>query len=263
MSGNILLVDDLGVIRLSLKRMLEDAGYAVFEAARGGQVINQTFHSETRLDDIDIILLDLYLPDYDGRKVLKFLNKDFPDIPVIIVSIESKKEKIIELIDLGANDYLVKPINKTNLLSRVEKFLITPKKSVSKEISSEEVEEKLSLQLLEEIDRAVRTNSSLVLMSFSGDSSALKQLYDISNNKLRRIDTVMIKNDLLFIILPATNEKGSDVVLGKLFAPLDNDYGDFNTVNLIYPRDADKELIKQYKIEEIRDEFLSRIMKSD
>lgn len=262
MSGNILLVDDLGVIRLSLKRMLEDGGYTVFEAVRGGQVINQTFHSETRLDDIDLILLDLYLPDYDGGKVLKFLNKYFPDIPVIIVSIESKKEKIIELIDLGANDYLVKPINKTNLLSRVEKYLITPKESIPKEVS-EKVEERLSLQLLEEIDRAVRTNSSLVVMSFSGDSGSLKKLYDVSNKKLRRIDTVMTNNDLLFIILPATNEKGSDVVLEKIFAPLDNDYGDFNANNLVYPRDADKDLIKQYKIEEIRDEFLSRIMKKD
>ncbi len=260
MGSKILLVDDSNFIRFQFRNLLESEGYEVYEAAEGRQVTNQNFDRSTRLADIDLVLLDLYLPDIDGTKVLKFITSNHPNIPVMMISAEKQKNKIIELIDMGARDYLVKPVDTLILISRIQKHLSEEKSIItSRKEEGEKTDADLERVMLEEIDRAIRSNSSLTILRVIGEIEFLETLYEISREKLRRIDTThYIKNEL-FLILPVTDEQGSEIVKDKIVGQL-NDSSQISFKRIIFPRDvSSKELIEGYKVESIYQELVDKI----
>ena len=113
MAYRILVADDEKDIRSVLALYLEDAGYDVVEAADGAEALRVL---ETQ--DIDLCLLDIMMPELDGYQVLKRVRED-NDVPVIVVSAKGQdSEKIIGL-NLGADDYLVKPFNPLEAVARV------------------------------------------------------------------------------------------------------------------------------------------------
>lgn len=274
-SKNILIVDDSGFIRYHMRSYLEDGGYVVYEASQGSHVLYQTFDSskdaKIGLDDIDLVLLDLYLPDYDGSKVLKHLQQKYPEIPVIMVSVEKRKSKIIELIDMGAIDYLIKPVPKEILLTKLKKYLEEENREEKKRVSvksekafDSSAKEILNDNLLNEIDRVVRSECPLVVMTFRGSDNSLKVLYDTSMEKLRRIDTVIFNGDTLTLLLPVTGEQGSEIVKEKVFSGAREIQEDleFELKTAVFPRDVSQELINSYRIEEICENF-KKILKFD
>ena len=256
MAGNILLVDDSGLMRLHLKRLLADHGYSVYEASRGQQVLNQTFHEEMGLEGIELVLLDLYLPDCNGSEVLDFLHREYPDIPVIIVSIEAEKGKIIDLFKRGARDFLVKPVSSGDLLHKVTNVFDPSSTPIPGKNQLAGKVHQLSEKLLEEIDRAVRTESPFTLLVFESEPEALIRLYNQASRKLRLTDTVILDNALLYVILPATDAPGSAVVQEKLLESLD---GDVSVRTIAFPDDADRQLIEQYAFGQIRDQLIEKL----
>ncbi|MGM0603073.1 MAG: response regulator [Bacillota bacterium] len=114
----ILLVDDEKNIRLVVGKSLEKAGYDVIYAVDGVDAVEKA--NET---NPDLVLLDLRLPKMNGFLVLEALKSDAAteEIPVVIVSALSEEDDIQKTISLGAEDFLVKPINQSDLLSAVEK----------------------------------------------------------------------------------------------------------------------------------------------
>ncbi len=109
----ILIIDDEAPIRKLLEITLHQAGYKVALAASARQGL-----VEAGLHPPDLILLDLGLPDEDGQEVLKQLREWYTH-PILILSVRNSEEDIVKALDNGANDYLVKPFRKGELLARI------------------------------------------------------------------------------------------------------------------------------------------------
>jgi two-component system, OmpR family, KDP operon response regulator KdpE len=110
----ILVVDDERSIRSFLKTSLSGHGYDVFEAAKGKEALAESVSVHP-----DAIILDLGLPDMDGREVIVKIRKR-TKTPIIILSVrDDPLEKIVAL-DAGADDYLTKPFSVGELLARLK-----------------------------------------------------------------------------------------------------------------------------------------------
>ncbi len=111
---NILLVEDEDNIASFMSKGLTAEGHHVERAATAGDgaALAVTY-------DFDVVLLDLMLPDASGRDALERIRQVKPDVPVIVVSALGETEDKVDLLDLGANDYLVKPFAFAELAARV------------------------------------------------------------------------------------------------------------------------------------------------
>lgn len=120
MPGRILVVDDVATNRLILKAKLAAAYYDVLEADCG-----QAAFDTARQEQPDVILLDIMMPDIDGYTVCEML-KSCPEtshIPVVMVTASSAPKERIRGLSVGADDFLVKPINDMALFARVRSLL--------------------------------------------------------------------------------------------------------------------------------------------
>ncbi len=109
----ILVADDEKDIRSVLRLYLEDAGYEVVEAADGAEALQSI---ETQA--IDLCLLDIMMPEIDGYQVLKHVRES-NDVPIIMVTAKGQDSEKILGLNLGADDYLVKPFNPLEAVARV------------------------------------------------------------------------------------------------------------------------------------------------
>lgn len=115
----ILIIEDNPVNLKLTKDILEAQGYFTFSATTGGEGIEL---AKSECEDIDLILLDLKLPDIDGVEVIKELKKDksTEKIPVIVVSAHAMEADIKATKKAGCCDYITKPINVREFLDKVE-----------------------------------------------------------------------------------------------------------------------------------------------
>jgi putative two-component system response regulator len=117
LAGRILVADDDTLNSTLLTVSLEEEGYAV-EAAADGQAALDRLHARP----FDILLLDLLMPEVDGYQVLAHLKADpeLRHLPVIVISAAEEQDSIVKCIELGAEDYLLKPFNRVMLKARVD-----------------------------------------------------------------------------------------------------------------------------------------------
>ncbi|MEG1536325.1 MAG: response regulator transcription factor, partial [Clostridia bacterium] len=118
MKNKILIIeDDIDIVNI-LQLYLESDGYIVEQVYDGESALEYL----TAHDDIDLAIMDIMLPRLDGYQLLKKLRQN-SDIPVIIASAKTQdNDKIIGL-ELGADDYITKPFNPLEVLSRVKALL--------------------------------------------------------------------------------------------------------------------------------------------
>ena len=115
--NKILVIEDDVHINSLLHDLLTAHGFAVTQAYSGTEGL-MCFGA----DEFDLVLLDLMLPGVSGDIVLTTI-RDKSRIPIIILTAISDKEKTVELLRLGANDYVVKPFNNDELLARIDIWL--------------------------------------------------------------------------------------------------------------------------------------------
>jgi len=108
-----LVIDDEIQIRRLLRIVLEEEGYRVLESETGRQGL-----SDVALRRPDVVLLDLGLPDMDGLVVLQRL-REWSHVPVLILSVRDGPEDKVTALDAGADDYVTKPFDSTELLARL------------------------------------------------------------------------------------------------------------------------------------------------
>ena len=113
----VLLIEDDKSISNFITATMDREGYKIMHALNGreGLSLSTSFCP-------NVILLDLGLPDMDGLEVLQKL-RSWSDVPVIIISARTKEQEKVSALDLGADDYLVKPFDVVELLARVEVVL--------------------------------------------------------------------------------------------------------------------------------------------
>ncbi len=113
----VLVVDDEPVARDVLARYLRREGFEVSGAADGHEAL-----TAIRAEQPDVILLDLMLPRLSGLEVLRTVRLD-GDVPVIILSAKSSEQERIQGLQLGADDYVVKPYSPSEVVARVHAVL--------------------------------------------------------------------------------------------------------------------------------------------
>ncbi len=114
MKNLILLVDDEPQIRKLLRISLESEGYKTEEAENGGQAVRLCASVKP-----DLIILDLGLPDMDGKEVIDNV-REWGQVPIIVCSVRDSDKEIIDALGRGADDYVTKPFNPDILLARIE-----------------------------------------------------------------------------------------------------------------------------------------------
>lgn len=116
--GHILVVDDERAIRRLLRMYLTDAGYTVGEAADGQQALDQV-----RQGGIDLVLLDLMLPQIGGLEVCERVREANGYVPIIMVTAMGDEESRVAGLERGADDYVTKPFSPRELVARVRAVL--------------------------------------------------------------------------------------------------------------------------------------------
>ena len=122
----ILLVEDNETIIMGLKYSLEQENF---------QVVSSNTKKETEeiisKEEFDLVLLDVTLPDGNGFDICKFIKEKL-DIPVIFLTAQEEETSIVIGLDLGADDYIVKPFRTRELISRINSVLRRYGKSIEK-----------------------------------------------------------------------------------------------------------------------------------
>ncbi|HBL16901.1 MAG: hypothetical protein A2X36_08155 [Elusimicrobia bacterium GWA2_69_24] len=116
--ATILVTDDEQDMRLALMNTLEMAGYSVLDAGSGKEALERLKTAE-----IDLVLLDIRLPDMDGVQILKKIKVEHPGLPVIMCTGFGSLETAVKTVQLGAADYISKPFENKDLFQRIEKAL--------------------------------------------------------------------------------------------------------------------------------------------
>ncbi|PHC77647.1 fused response regulator/phosphatase [Bacillus toyonensis] len=121
---SILIVDDNPVNIFVIEKILKQAGYHDLVSLNSAQELFEYIQfgkDSSRHNEIDLILLDIMMPEIDGLEVCRRLQKKekFKDIPIIFVTALEDANKLAEALDMGAMDYITKPINKVELLARM------------------------------------------------------------------------------------------------------------------------------------------------
>lgn len=108
--------DDIYALRM-LKRTLELGGYEVLTAGSGKQALELIF-----AENLALVLLDIMMPDLDGYAVCRRI-REFSRVPVIIITARNAAEDVAKGLELGADDYIIKPFSSVELAARVKALL--------------------------------------------------------------------------------------------------------------------------------------------
>lgn len=117
MAHRVLIADDEKDIRSVLRLYMEDAGFEVVEAGDGRAALDTMANG-----GIDLVLLDIMMPVLDGYHVLKRI-RETSDVPVIVISAKGQDPEKILGLNLGADDYMVKPFNPLEAVARANAIL--------------------------------------------------------------------------------------------------------------------------------------------
>lgn len=120
--GKVLIIDDEADVREVLRLHLESANLNVIEAENGEEGI-MLMKSGANLLQVGLILCDIRMPKVNGVEAIEYLKENAPSVPIIVVTGYPDSELAVSLLKRGVKDYLVKPLEKEELLAKVEDAL--------------------------------------------------------------------------------------------------------------------------------------------
>lgn len=128
--SNILIVDDSHVMRKNLKTILSEAGHTIVaEAANGTQAYSEYLHHLP-----DLVTMDITMPFMNGVDALKKIISEFPDAKIVIVSIANNNKVILEAMQCGASNYVLKPFTVEKVIHVINQVL-----KINDQVSSDTV----------------------------------------------------------------------------------------------------------------------------
>lgn len=139
-AGRILVIDDEPQIRRVMRAALSATGYEVSDARSGEEAVEKLGDER-----FDLILLDVNLPGMSGMDACRVIRHEtlVPDVPIIMLTVRNAEKDIVEALDAGADDYVVKPFGTPELLARIRAALRRaplPQDSAPQRISLKDVE---------------------------------------------------------------------------------------------------------------------------
>lgn len=176
---HILLIDDEKNYLLVLEALLLDAGYKV-------TALNDPESALAFLDEseVDVVITDMKMPKLTGKEVLAQVKRDYPHIPILIMTAFGSIESAVDVMKMGAFDYITKPFSNDELLLSVQNAAELAKVHRSYRLLHESLEERYSVHriigrskgirnVLDLVDRAAPTKSNVLI---SGESGTGKEL---------------------------------------------------------------------------------------
>jgi class 3 adenylate cyclase len=201
--GQMLVVDDNRVNRLLLTHALEQNGHLVVTAENGRIAMEML-----RAKRYDVILLDIDMPVMNGFDVLEALLKDddLRDLPVIMTSASDELDRVVKCIEMGAEDYLVKPLNPVLLRARVntsleKKRLRDQQRKLFRTFATPEVAEQL---LREGFSLGGKYVTASVMFADIRSFTSLSENQDAS-------DTIEMLNNYFALMFDAITAQGGTV----------------------------------------------------
>lgn len=114
----ILIVDDAAFMRMMIRDILKEDGYVIHEATNGAEAIDK--YKEI---GPDLVTMDITMPDVNGIEALRKIREMDPNAAVLMVSAMGQQKLILEALEAGAADFIVKPFQPTKVLQIVHKAL--------------------------------------------------------------------------------------------------------------------------------------------
>src|SRR5713101_8038661 len=169
----VLVADDDASIRSLLKQLLTDEGYAVTEAATGGEVVEHVKEASP-----DLVIMDVRMPELDGIEALQKVKASSPHTAVLIMTAFGTSNAAIKAMELGAFDYVTKPFE-------LDKISHTVKRAFQYQDLSAEVE-----VLRDEISSLVQTERIV------GNSAPMQEVYKTVGKVAKADATVLITGEI-------------------------------------------------------------------
>ncbi|MGO9013647.1 MAG: response regulator transcription factor [Dissulfurispiraceae bacterium] len=184
-SGKILIVEDEKKIAGIVKSYLEREGFEVTAVETGEAAIREI------RSGVDLVILDLKLPDIDGEDVCKSI-RDVTDIPVIMLTAKSSEEDRVKGLSIGADDYVVKPFSARELVARVKAHLRRSRKDEKKDLSFNN-----GSLIIDTLSREVRKNGHRVALT-NTEFRILLNLAERPNSIFSRLQLINIVQGIDF-----------------------------------------------------------------
>ena len=203
-AGTILIADDNRVNRLLLARGLEQQGHTIVFAEHGREALDLLRRQQV----FDLMLLDVLMPELDGYEVLAELKDDpyLRDIPVIVTSALDELDSVVRCLEMGAEDYLTKPVNPVLLNARINA-------SLEKKRLRDQQRELVSKFATKEVADDLLT-SGFALGGQYVDASAMfcdiRSFTTISESR-EPAETIELLNDYYLLMMDAINGEGGIV----------------------------------------------------
>lgn len=170
----ILLVDDNKINLFTLEKLLANSGYRDFISLESANDLLNYLNTSLKASEVDLILLDIMMPKMDGIEACKLIRADeqFNNIQIIFVTALEDKERLVEALDSGGNDFVSKPIHKTELLARIRVSL-----RLKKELDWHTEYDK---QIQNELTLAAKVQQNLLSLPFENDKLKIAVSYQPS-----------------------------------------------------------------------------------
>jgi len=207
---NILLVEDNDTIIMGLKYSLEQDNFKVISAQNVSE-----FNGKIDKNDIDLVLLDVSLPDGNGFEICKKI-KSKKDIPVIFLTAQDEETSVVLGLDLGADDYIVKPFRTRELISRINSVLRRYGHNESNLIQYKNIKiDTSSAKVYKDNEEIIFTSLEykILLMLFSNQNKLisreqlLEKIWDIAGN--------FVNDNTLTVYIKRIREKLGDETIIK------------------------------------------------
>ncbi|MFW6035192.1 MAG: response regulator [Halothermotrichaceae bacterium] len=270
MAANILTVDDSAFFRKSIKMFLEKKGMNVYEANDLSLLEKDEFSEDKKIKDMDLILLDVFINGKNGLEVLPFLREEYPTIPVMIVSVDKSEDTILQAFELEANDYIVKPFEKENLLNKIKHYLEIDDEEIANPKQRKLIDEQneyrdefnfFKVELLSEIKRSIRSKLPFLIIrvGFVSDNIIKKEKVISLTRSIDHIYTLN-RNEYLFL-LPYTDNNDVKSFVERITFKL-KDYTEINQLTfynkICFPNNITDEIDK-HSSAKYQQEIIDRI----
>ncbi|WAA13497.1 response regulator [Fervidibacillus halotolerans] len=115
--GKILIVDDSQFMRMTLSNIIRKLNHEVAAEAKTGKEAVQLY----RFHRPDLVFMDITMPDMNGIEAIKMIKNEYPDAQIIICSAMAQQKIVMDAIEAGAKDFIVKPFEEMRIVDTIER----------------------------------------------------------------------------------------------------------------------------------------------